>query len=196
MERNAVNPDNGIEEDSGTGSAFETYIGEVSGLERLSSGEREAAFLNSMAGDTDAQKLLAKDFLPDVVDLAKLYAGQGVDEDELVSQGNEALVEGVRLLSTFQEWQEAESALVRMIMNSMEDLISEEGEFRENASKIADRVNLVSDCAESIYRETGLDAGVSEVAEKLGVDVDHVTEAFRLSGFRIAHLKKPEESGE
>lgn len=182
-----------MDSSEGLKSAFDTYIGEISGIERLSSGEREAAFLNSMAGDEAAQRLLVNDFLTDVVGIAKLYQGQGVELDELVSQGNEALMEGVKLLASFSEWQEAESALVRMIMNAMEDLIEEEGEFQENALKVADQVNLVADAAEVIWRETGRDALVSEVTEKLGTSEEYVAEAVRVSGNRIAHLKKTEE---
>ncbi|MCR5304658.1 MAG: hypothetical protein K6E33_08865 [Lachnospiraceae bacterium] len=175
-------------------NVFEIYKEEIAQIERLTPGEREAAFLNSMAGDVSAQKTLANDFLPDVVDISRLYLDQGVPVEELVSQGNEALVEGVKLLAPFSDREEAESALVRMIMNAMEDLIEEEGRERESAGKIADQVNEVADAATAYFEETGRDADMAALAEKTGFDESYIRDAQRMSGNRIAHLEKTDGS--
>ena len=77
-----------------------------------------------MAGEHSAQKELSEQMLASVVDIAKLYSGQGVSIEELIGAGNEALVTGVKLLGHLDSPQEVDGELGRRVMDSMEDLIS------------------------------------------------------------------------
>ena len=56
---------------------MDTYLEELEGIDKAGSGEKEAVTLSAMAGDKQAQARLAELFLPEVVEIAKLYSGQG-----------------------------------------------------------------------------------------------------------------------
>ena len=73
------------------------YLEELKDLPMVSEGEKEGTILSAMAGDDVAQAKLISIFLPQVVDLAKLYAGQGVLLEDLIGEGNVALTIGVTM---------------------------------------------------------------------------------------------------
>lgn len=69
--------------------------------------------LSAMAGDAQAQERLLTLMLPQVVDVAKLYAGQGVFLEDLIGEGNVALAMGVRMLGAMEHAAEAEAMLAK-----------------------------------------------------------------------------------
>ena len=54
--------------------------------------------MGAMAGDNAAKTKVLEMMLSDIVDLAKLYAGQGVYVEDLIGEGNVALSLGVEML--------------------------------------------------------------------------------------------------
>lgn len=56
---------------------LEDYLRQLGELPKVSEGEKEAITLSAMAGDSDAQNRLIQIFLPQVVEISRLYAGQG-----------------------------------------------------------------------------------------------------------------------
>ena len=77
---------------------LDNYLEEIKGLEEVTEGEREAITLSAMAGDKQAQARLAEIYLPEVVQIAKLYGGQGVYLEDLIGEGNVAVAAGVTML--------------------------------------------------------------------------------------------------
>ena len=75
---------------------LDSYLESLALLEELTEGEREAVTLSAMAGDMDAKQKLIEIYLPQVVDLSKLYAGQGALLEDLIGEGNVALTMAVR----------------------------------------------------------------------------------------------------
>ena len=52
-----------------------------------------------MAGDADAKHRMIEIFLPQVAEIAKLYAGQGVFLEDLIGEGNVALTMAAEMLA-------------------------------------------------------------------------------------------------
>ncbi|MDE5867088.1 MAG: hypothetical protein K2H31_10885, partial [Lachnospiraceae bacterium] len=73
---------------------LEGYLKQMEELPEVASGEQEAITLSAMAGDTIAQNRLTQIFMPNVVEIAKLYTGQGVLLEDLIGEGNVALAMG------------------------------------------------------------------------------------------------------
>ena len=62
---------------------LQDYLESLEGLEKLSDGEKEAVSMAAIAGDKNAQDKLIENYLPLVVDVARMYAEQGVFLEEL-----------------------------------------------------------------------------------------------------------------
>lgn len=101
------------------------YEEELALLEGVTDGQKEAITLSAMAGETDAQKKLIEIYLPQVIEISKLYSGQGVFLEDLVGEGNLALATGVTMLGCLEHAKEAEGMLIKMVMDAMEELIQE-----------------------------------------------------------------------
>ena len=92
-----------------------------------------------MAGETDAQKRLVEIYLPQVIEISKLYTGQGVYIEDLVGEGNLALAQGVTMLGCLEHAREAEGMLMKMVMDAMEELIQEDLTEKDIVKKAIDQ---------------------------------------------------------
>ena len=95
--------------------------------------------LSAMAGETDAQKRLIEIYLPQVIEISKLYTGQGVYIEDLVGEGNLALTQGVTMLGCLEHAKEAEGMLMKMVMDAMEELIQEDLTEKDIVKKAIDQ---------------------------------------------------------
>lgn len=165
------------------------YLEELKELEPVSEGEKEAITLSAMAGDVNAQAKLIEVFLPQVIDLAKLYAGQGVFLEDLIGEGNVALTVGVTMLGCFENATEAQGALGKMIMDAMEELIGSYVTEDEVDQKIVERVNDVLDKAKELAESLNRKVTKEELAEETGMDLDDILEAIRFTAGQIEYLE-------
>ena len=165
------------------------YLEELQELPTVSEGEKEATILSAMAGDDGAQAKLIQILLPQVIDMAKLYAGQGVLLEDLIGEGNVALTIGVTMLGCFENAKEAQGAIAKMIMDAMEELIVSYVAEDEVDQKIAERVNNISDKAKELAETLGRKVTKEELAEEAEIDVEDIAEAVRLSGGQIEYLE-------
>lgn len=165
------------------------YLEELEGLEMVSEGEKEAITLSAMAGDVNAQAKLIEIFLPQVIDLAKLYAGQGVLLEDLIGEGNVALTLGVTMLGCFENAMEAQGALGKMTMDAMEDFIASYVTEDEVDQKIVERVNNVLDKAKELAESLNRKVTKEELAEETGMDMEDILEAIRFTAGQIEYLE-------
>lgn len=168
---------------------LEEYKKELAMLEEVSEGEKEATILSAMAGERDAQKKLISLYLPQVVEVSKLYSGQGVFLEDLIGEGNVALSMGVAMLGCLEHAKEAEGMLIKMIMDAMENCINENMQEADKDQKVVDRVNMVADKARELAAELHRKVTVEELAGESGMSEKTIREAMRMSGFAIEDLE-------
>ena len=165
------------------------YLEELRSLPRLTDGEKEAVTLSAMAGDADAQSRLAEAYLPEVAEIAKLYAGQGVFLEDLIGEGNVAVAAGVTMLGALEHASEAQGMLGKMIMDAMEDYIAQNAEEVKKDKRIADKVNKVADAARELSEELHRKVTVEEVMTESGLSRKAIEDAIRMSGGKIEELE-------
>lgn len=164
------------------------YTESLKGFDDITDGEKEALLLSAMAGEKSAQSKLIQVTLPQVVDIAKLYAGQGVYVEDLIGQGNMALSEGVTMLGCEDNAKDAQGMLIRIIMNAMEELVGIDLEEHGRDQKIADKVNEIADKARELAQEMRRSVTPKELADETGISEDEIWDAYRLSGYRIEDI--------
>lgn len=168
------------------------YLDELALLPMVTSEEKEAITLSAMAGDLDAQSKLIEIYLPYVVDVAKLYSGQGVLLEDLIGEGNVALTMGVTMLGCLENAAEAQGMLGKLLMDAMEEYISENAEDEKVDKRIEAKVNKVAEAARALAQDMGRKVTPEELAEETKMSLKAIADAMRLSGFKIEDL----ESGE
>lgn len=165
------------------------YIEEIKALGKVSAGEKEAITISAMAGDLDAQGRLVEIYLEDVVEIAKIYCGQGVLMEDLVGEGNVALAMGVGMLGCLEKPSEADGMLGKMIMDAMEDLIAEYASNEKADLKIVEKVNRVLDKAKELAEELHRKVTVEELVNESGMSEKAILEAIRFSGNKIEYIE-------
>ncbi|MBQ3975283.1 MAG: hypothetical protein II628_14085, partial [Lachnospiraceae bacterium] len=173
---------------------MEDYEAMIASLPALSDGVLQAVRLSAMAGDRDAQSRLTEAMLPKVIDIARLYAGQGVMMEDLIGGGNEALAVGVTLLGPLERADEVDGFLGRRIMDAMEDLIASNMDDKAVDRAVEDMVNKVADRARELSGELLRKVTPGELAAEGEVTMEEIMEAVRLSGNKIEDLDAGQES--
>ena len=168
---------------------LEEYKKEMQLLEKLSDGEKEAVTLSAMAGEVDAQRRLIQAYLPQVVEISKLYSGQGVFLEDLIGEGNVALAMGVTMLGCLEHAKEAEGMLIKMVMDAMEECIADNLQEAEKDKKVLDRVNKDAEKARELAEELHRKVTVEELAQETGISQKAIEDAMRMSGFAIEDLE-------
>ncbi|MCR5268962.1 MAG: hypothetical protein K6E16_10650 [Lachnospiraceae bacterium] len=165
------------------------YFDELNTLEELSEEERikrvEAVFRDKEA----AVETIPLLYLKDVTDIAKLYEGQGVAADDLIGEGNVALLSGCANLDLCESAQEVEEFLTRTVMDAMEKLVGENADESEIDSRIAQKVNLVYEAAKELSETLLRKVSIEELAREMDADRSMIEEAVRLSGNRIDYIE-------
>lgn len=171
---------------------LQTYLDEIDALPQVSAGEKEAITLSAMAGDPDAQGRLTEIYLPDVVEIAKLYTGQGVLLEDLIGEGNVAVAIGVTMLGCLENASEAQGMLGKMIMDAMEEYIQETASNEKADQKIVDKVNKVMDAAKELSDELKRKVTIEELMQETGMSRNKILEAIRFSSNNIEYIEVEE----
>ena len=161
----------------------------IDSIEIPSDNIMDAIRLSAMAGERDAQRKLTEYSLKKVVDIARLYAGQGVYMEDLIGAGNEVLLIAVTQLAPLDKPDEVDGYLGRRIMDAMEDVIAANLDEKAAEKAVEERVNLVADRAKEMAEELGRKVSVAELAAEYGMDPEDIREAVRLSGNAIGDIE-------
>lgn len=164
------------------------FMEELEELPKVDDAKKQEIIKQAMEDDAAAQGRLLELFLPKVVEIAKLYAGQGVLMEDLIGEGNVALAAGVSMASCIEKTEDAEGFFAGIIMDAMEVLVSNEVDEKEMDDKILAQVNRVAEAAEELYKELRRKVTPEELAQETDLTVGEIEEAYRLSGDQIDTL--------
>lgn len=165
------------------------YVESLKELPAFSDGEKRAYAMSAMAGEADGKLNMINLFLPQVVDIAKLYSGQGVLLEDLIGEGNVALATGVEMLGCLEDPEEVDGMLGKIIMDAMEDYIAENTEAKKADMQVVDKVNNISDQAKELAESLQRKITVEELAEETGINEEEIREAIKFSGNKIEYFE-------
>lgn len=188
-----VNPDDYLNDDDV--NYLEMYLQELSGLPQVSDGEKEAHLLSAMAGEKSAAQKLIEIFLPQVVEIAKLYAGQGVFMEDLIGEGNMALTVGVTMLGCAETAAEAEGLLGKLLMDAMEDFIAENGTQAAGGKEIAAKAEKIYTQAKELSESLLRKVTVEELAKECEIEEDEIRDVLQAMGGTMDYMEEEAEDG-
>ena len=168
---------------------LQDYLESLEGLNKLSDGEKEAVSMAAIAGDKQAQDRLIENYLPLVVDVARMYAEQGVFLEDLIGEGNVALTKGVTMLDAVGEPSEVESFLYKLMLDAMEKIIEENLAEDTGMQKVLNLVNEVNDRAKELSEDLRHKVTVEELMEETGWDEEKIRTAIKFSGDNIEDIE-------
>ena len=157
------------------------YLEELEELEEVSEELRRILIINSLNGDLSAKKKLTESYLKNVVDIAKLYTGQGALVSDLIGEGNVALTLAIDMLECVETPEDAHSLIVKNIMNAMEEYIGIESDEFKKEEKALDIVVKVTEKAKEMSEELLRKVTPEELSVESGISEKKIREAIRIS---------------
>lgn len=166
------------------------YLDELKDLPEISDGKKRALLMAVMAGEKAERNELVYAYLPQVVDIAKLYVGQGVSLEDLIGEGNVALTVLMDMLGSQDNPDEADEMIAQMIMQAMEELIEENVYGKEEFTVWAENANKVLETARELSEELLRKVTIDEVCKEGGFDRDFVLDVLEVTGGKIEYIEQ------
>lgn len=170
------------------------YIDELNSLKIPEKEERQNIIEDILKDRESAASRLPEMYLKEVIDVARLYAGQGVALEDLIGEGNIGVLTGVGMLDCCENAKEVDEFMIRMIMDSMESMIMENFSDDEFDLKVVERVNELNDRARELAEEMERLVTVEELVRELGQEEEYIRETIGLSGNAIPYIEGYDEN--
>ena len=170
------------------------YLEEIAALPVCEEEELDRIAIAAIEGDRKAQDGLTEHLLRDVVDIAKLYVGQGVYLEDLIGEGNMALamelqkMGGMRQTVSSNAFAWVRGEMAKRIMDAMENLVHTNEDNVKADRKAAEQVNLVAEKARELAEELRGKVTPEELAHETGMSVETIRNAIRMSGYKIEDI--------
>ena len=138
--------------------------------------ETMALIQRAQAGDAAAQETLVAANLALVKSVVRGFLGRGVEYDDLFQLGSVGLVKAIRRFDPAYNVRFSTYA-VPMIAGEIKRFLRDDGAVKVSRS-VKELATRAAAAEEQIREETGREAGVAEIAERLGVDAADVAVAL------------------
>ena len=169
---------------------LQLYLEDLKQVDMLSDTSLAFLLMNIVEdNDKNSLELLSQSFLGKVTEWITPYRGKGVLACDLVQEGNLAMLSyiGQKQWANNYEWKD------KIKEGNTQDLLEVlhgiEKEVRELVEgRVLGKVNLVNDWAKRLRNELERKPTIQEVADKMGISPEQVTEAIRLSAEAIEDI--------
>lgn len=180
----------GIRTDAQDSEYLKMYIEELNNMDTPLEDERNSLIGEVLDSKERALEVLPVLYLRNVVDIARLYTGQGVAVEDLIGEGNVGVLTAAGMLDLCETVNEVDEFIIKTIMDSMESLIMERFNDSDFDSKVAKRVNDLNDKAKEMAEDLERLVTVEELVNELETDEEYIRETIRLSGNSIEYIKQ------
>lgn len=172
---------------------LEQYLEEINGLPAFEERELKEICRGAFKGEKEAKDKLFTHMLPKVVEIARLYAGQGILLEDLIGEGNVALAIGMEMLAVEDGPEALEGALAKGIMDALEEAVMGEVNVKEQDDKVVKRINSIAKAAKELAEDLCREVTVKELSEETEFTEEEIADAMKLTGNKIDFMEKAEE---
>lgn len=160
---------------------YQIYLDSLEEVEVVSDSVKRVLMMEAINGVKESKDRLLQQFLQNVIDVAKLYTGQGVSLMDLIGEGNVALTIAMEELGCVEGPDDVEPLVMKMIMNSMEELIQTEGSSEDISSKVLNISEEVLEKAKELADELMRKVTIDELVKETGISRKRIKDALHFS---------------
>lgn len=157
------------------------YRRELRELREFSEEERNALYERLLAGDESAVNSVIETHLKRVVTLAGKYKNRGVPLEDLIQEGNLALIMTVDMLCGNSSVSNVKKELDRAVRARMIELADSQLESKGLENTIVSKTNLIHEASKVFAEEWGRLATISELAEYTKMTEEEIQTYVELS---------------
>lgn len=178
------------------GGHLQMYLDELNESDHVDETMKTLLLREALRGDKLSKEKLIHAYLPSVVDIAKLYVGQGADMADLIGEGNVALTVAVDQLECVDTPEDADALIARMIMNAMEEFVGLENDEEQLMEQILTDTSKVLEQARQMAEELLRKVTVEELAKESGIPEEEILTAAKMAKECADYIELPKGSGQ
>ncbi len=168
---------------------LQQYLEEIELFAEVDEQQRNQIYQLAMQDQKDAIEKLVRIFLPKVVTISRLYAGQGAYLEDLIGEGNVALTVAASMVSCLETTEEVDGFLGKMIMDAMEQYINEELSEEEMDGQVLETLNKILLVSTELSELMRRKVTVSELSKETGYTEQQIEEALLICGNQIETIE-------
>lgn len=168
-------------EDAAAEGHLKFYLEELEDIVRPDESMKTLLLRDALRGDRIAKEKIIHAYLPVVLDIAKLYAGQGVEMEDLIGEGNVALAAAVENLECVETPEEADALIGKLIMNAMEAYVGIENNEEQLMEQVLTDTAKVLEKARQMAEDLLRKVTVEELSGESGISKEEILRAAQMA---------------
>ncbi len=179
-------------EDAPVEGYLKFYLEELEDIVRVDESMKTLLLRDALRGDRIAKEKVINAYLPMVLDIAKLYAGQGVEMEDLIGEGNVALTAAVGNLECVETPEDADALIGKLIMNAMEAYVGIENDEEQMMEQVLADTAKVLDKARQMAEDMLRKVTVEELAGESGISKEEILQAAKIAKECADYIELPQ----
>lgn len=159
---------------------FQMYMREVSGISRLQQDQEQQLYQRLLAGDKSVIEEISHQWLSRIVAMAREYQNESYYLDDLVQEGNIALLTALHEFAGRQEAQELEKKLVEAVMDAIEAFMGLESGARQQEETILAKVTLLHEARKFLTDQSKEEATMEALADYTRLTMEEIRDIMNL----------------
>lgn len=160
---------------------LQIYLEELKQLPKVTENERLELAMRLLAGEETLFHPLLEATLYEVVETARKYLGQGVLLEDLIQEGNIALMQVLKEITGKKQQEEPLRYIREYVQYEMEQYIDEQTALGDEEERVVAKLGLLHEAAKYLAKENGELPSAKELAEFTKIPLQEVAELIRLS---------------
>lgn len=144
---------------------FSMYMRQVQKISKLGHPQERQLYQRLLSGDQAAIGEISRQWLQRIVTMAREYQRDGFYLDDLVQEGNMALLTALHGLVGRQEEKELEKKLVEAVMDAIEQYIGLESGAQQQEETILAKVSLLHEAREFLKDQSGEEPSIEQLMD-------------------------------
>lgn len=161
------------------------YFDELKSIKEGTKEEVKELLKKIKSGDKQAKERFIEIQLPTVAAIACEYKGKGMKAEDLIQEGNMALLQSLLELPDFDD----DDAIIKYIYDSVRNTILESLEEQQESDRIENEVmaksNRIYEALKDLEEELGHKANIHELAQYMRMSEDELADILELSADSI-----------
>jgi len=157
------------------------YLEDLEGIKDCTLEEEMTLINHIITGDFPAKQRYIEGNLRNVIKIAKEYRNKGVTLEDLIQEGNIALMDALEHLQEFEK-ETIREQITQYIRNFIEAVINEEKESSRFGNSIVDRTDFLNNAAKELAEDLGRNADIHELAVYTKLSEKEIKDILSMSG--------------
>lgn len=157
------------------------YLEELKGIKQATDEEERDLIHRIKQGDSEAKQRFIEIYLYKVVEIAKEFKNQGMTAEDLIQEGNMALLQSVNELPDEDSLDKVRLHVEECIRSYISDAVMEQQNHDNFENEVMEKMNQIYDSLKELEDLLGRKATINELAKYMKIPEDEIQDTLDLA---------------